>query len=166
MVKARGKVSTENPPRRLHFHFLEKPSRIVRDSSGAQITSLEVQTQAQSVSKDGKQTQTATGDAKGLPMQLLLKSVGYRGCAIAGVPFDEARGIVPNEVGRVTDADGSVIPGLYVTGWIKRGPQGIIGTNMLDAEQTAQCVSEDLKAHTSSKSGDNAEQILKVRYDI
>ena len=96
-------------------------------------------------------------------MQLLLKSVGYRGCAMEGVPFDGKQGIVPNVMGRVTGSDGSVVPGLYVTGWIRRGPQGIIGTNILDAGQTAGCVAEDLKHHTAKPPAGDLQEILQVR---
>ncbi|MBU9764246.1 4Fe-4S dicluster domain-containing protein [Mycobacterium sp. TNTM28] len=60
---------------------------------------------------------------------LILRSIGYRGLPIAGLPYDQDTGTVPNDSGRV-------VPGTYVTGWIKRGPRGVIGTNRLCAEQT------------------------------
>jgi ferredoxin--NADP+ reductase len=73
----------------------------------------------------------------------LFRSIGYRGVAIPGAPFDEARGVIPNRDGRVTDG-GSVVPGLYVTGWIKRGPTGIIGTNREDSVFTVNAILADL----------------------
>jgi ferredoxin/flavodoxin---NADP+ reductase len=164
IISAHGKLSSENPPRTLHFHFLEKPSRVLIGNSGDHISALEMETQVNTLSPSGKQVQQPTGSIVTLPMQLLLKSVGYRGCAIAGVPFDFGRGVVPNVMGRVTAADGYVVPGLYVTGWIKRGPQGIIGTNILDAEQTAKCVSEDLAGDTESIPRHDVQEILKVCY--
>ena len=68
---------------------------------------------------------------------ILFRSVGYRGVPIPGVPFEEKRGTFPNISGRITN-NGSVVPGLYAAGWIKRGPSGVIGTNKPDSVETAQ----------------------------
>jgi ferredoxin--NADP+ reductase len=76
---------------------------------------------------------------------MVLRSVGYRGVPIPGLPFDDERGIVPNAAGRVL-RDGAVVPGEYVAGWIKRGPSGIIGTNKHDAAETVRCLLEDAPA--------------------
>ena len=96
-------------------------------------------------SHDG-QTAVSTGDTHELPVQLLLQSVGYRAQALEGVPFDSSRSVIPNTLGRVLTAPGSteVVHGLYVTGWLARGPSGIIGTNLVDAQQVAMSVVEDL----------------------
>jgi len=67
---------------------------------------------------------------------LALRSIGYRGVPIPGLPFDESTGTVPHVRGRVTDAAGQPVTGVYVTGWIKRGPQGVIGTNRSCAQET------------------------------
>ena len=75
---------------------------------------------------------------------LVLAAVGYRGRAILGLPFDEARGIVPNDAARVI-ADGAIVPRTYVTGWIRRGPQGIIGSNKRCARDCVQAVLTDLE---------------------
>lgn len=77
-----------------------------------------------------------TGETEVLPVGLVLRSVGYKGVPIPGLPFDARGGIVPNESGRVLDAQSEPIPGLYVSGWIKRGPTGVIGTNKPDAAET------------------------------
>jgi ferredoxin--NADP+ reductase len=69
--------------------------------------------------------------------------VGYRGVPIPGVPFDEKQGIVPNQDGRVL-VGGEPVPNLYVSGWIKRGPSGVIGTNKSDAAGTVQKMAEDI----------------------
>ncbi|CAI5975986.1 unnamed protein product [Closterium sp. NIES-65] len=78
-----------------------------------------------------------------LPLSLVFKSIGYRSLPIAGLPFNQRSGTVPNELGRVLQASGTdpasearYEPGLYVVGWLKRGPTGIIGTNLIDAEET------------------------------
>jgi ferredoxin--NADP+ reductase len=77
---------------------------------------------------------------------LVLRSVGYRGVPIDGVPFDDARGVMPNDGGRVLGADGLPLRGLYCAGWIKRGPTGVIGTNKKDAAETVAFLLEDAAA--------------------
>ncbi|NMO04598.1 FAD-dependent oxidoreductase [Gordonia sp. TBRC 11910] len=92
---------------------------------------------------------TATGETFDLPTGLVLRSIGYRGTPVGDLPFDAVRGIVPNDGGRVTaEAGGDVVPGLYVTGWIKRGPTGGIGRNRLCGEETAAAVLADFIAGT------------------
>ena len=81
-----------------------------------------------------------------IPCGLVLRSVGYRGVALPGVPFDDDRGVIPNADGRVLDAGGEPIAGLYCAGWIKRGPSGVIGTNKKDAAETVEHVLEDAEA--------------------
>ena len=75
----------------------------------------------------------------------MLRSIGYRGEPLDGVPFDESRGLIPNEAGRVGEG-GDHVPGLYAVGWIKRGPSGVIGTNKKDAAETVKSVFEDLES--------------------
>ena len=77
---------------------------------------------------------------------MVFRSVGYRGVALPEIPFHEAWGTVHNNAGRVTQESGEVVPGIYVAGWIKRGPTGVIGTNKTDAQETVACMVEDLKA--------------------
>ena len=77
---------------------------------------------------------------------LVLRSVGYRAVPLPGVPFDERSFVLRNEHGRVIDADGERLPGVYTVGWIKRGPTGILGTNKRDAEETMACLAEDLRS--------------------
>ncbi len=79
-----------------------------------------------------------------VPADLVLRSIGYRGVPLPGVPFDDGR--IPNLEGRVLEVDGSTRPGEYVVGWAKRGPVGLIGSNKKDAAETAACVIEDLDA--------------------
>ncbi len=85
-----------------------------------------------------------TGEREVVPCGLVLRSVGYRGVPLPGVSFDEARGVIPNRSGRVVDAQGSVVPGEYCAGWIKRGPSGIIGTNKKDAAESVRSLLEDV----------------------
>jgi ferredoxin--NADP+ reductase len=85
----------------------------------------------------------ATGEQQSLPVGLVVRAIGYSARAIPGLPFDPATGTVPNEAGRVL-RDGVPVPGAYVTGWIKRGPTGVIGTNKADAAETVAAVLADL----------------------
>jgi len=89
----------------------------------------------------------ATGEFEELDAGLVFRSVGYRGVALTGVPFDDRRGIVPNDQGRITDpASRQVLRGLYVSGWIKRGPSGVIGTNKPDSVETVVSMLGDVAA--------------------
>ncbi len=94
---------------------------------------------------DGSLRSRPTGEFETLPVGLVFRSIGYKGVALPGVPFDAAHGIIPNQLGRVTNASGTVQSGEYVVGWIKRGPSGIIGTNKPDAQETAQQLVADEK---------------------
>lgn len=79
-----------------------------------------------------------------IPCDLVLKSVGFRCVPMEGAPFDYTRYVIPSNQGRVVDSNKEPIPGLYVTGWLKRGPTGIIGTNIPDAKETVGSIIEDM----------------------
>ena len=96
--------------------------------------------------EDGRVRAVATEEREVIPCGIVFRSVGYRGVGIPGVPFDERAGTVPNENGRVLDADGSALPGVYCAGWFKRGPTGVIGTNKKDAAETVDHLLEDARA--------------------
>jgi ferredoxin/flavodoxin---NADP+ reductase len=87
---------------------------------------------------------TGTGQFETLPVQMVLRSVGYQSVPLPGVPFDEKSFTVPNAEGRVLGPDGQPLPGEYVAGWLKRGPTGVIGTNKSDAAQTVRALLADL----------------------
>ena len=122
--------------RRIHLHFRCRPVEIL---GAERVEGLVVE--VTEVDEAGQAT--GTGDTHVIPVDAVIRSVGYRGTSIAGVPFDDRRNVIPNDQGRVMDGEERV-PGLYVAGWIKRGPTGIIGTNKKDAVQTVACLIEDL----------------------
>ncbi|RVW96271.1 NADPH:adrenodoxin oxidoreductase, mitochondrial [Vitis vinifera] len=97
----------------------------------------------------GKQIAVGTGQFEDLECGIVLKSIGYKSVPINGLPFDHHKGIVPNIQGRVlSNTTGNptlVEEGLYVCGWLKRGPTGIIATNLYCAEETVASISEDLE---------------------
>ncbi len=89
----------------------------------------------------------AADDVIELPVQAVIRAVGYRSVALPGLPFDEDKAVVSNDgVGRVVDDAGMPYPGEYVAGWIKRGPTGVIGTNKSDAAETVRALVADLEA--------------------
>jgi ferredoxin--NADP+ reductase len=88
-----------------------------------------------------------TGETEEIEAGLVLRSIGYQGTPIPGVPFDERRATIHNQDGRVTDPDtGAPVPGVYAAGWIKRGPSGVIGTNKKCAQETVDVLLADLAA--------------------
>jgi ferredoxin--NADP+ reductase len=87
-----------------------------------------------------------TGERETIECGLVLRSIGYAGLGLDGVPFDERRAVIPNEGGRVIEPGGGRVPGQYAVGWIKRGPSGVIGTNKKDASETVDNLIEDAKA--------------------
>ena len=89
-----------------------------------------------------------TGEEEVIACGLVLRSIGYRGVPLAGIPFDERRGLIRNEGGRVTGEAGEHERGEYVVGWVKRGPSGVIGTNKKDAADTVARILEDRDAGT------------------
>ena len=98
---------------------------------------------------DGSVSARGTGQHEVLPAGLVMRSIGYHGTALPGVPYDERAGVIPNVQGRVTEGSGgAVIPGVYAVGWIKRGPTGLIGTNKNDAKETADRMLEDVPGLT------------------
>ena len=87
-----------------------------------------------------------TGRTETIECGMVLRSIGYLGTGIDGVPLDPHRGVIPNKQGRVVDDNEHQLPGLYVVGWIKRGPSGVIGTNKKDAAETVEAIFEDVEA--------------------
>lgn len=127
-------------PRRVHIKFLSSPVEVLGEDK---VTGLRVE-KNELRDQDGWLAAVGTGETEVLPVGLVLRSVGYRGVALPEVPFDEKRGVIPNQLGRVTEvAGGAVVPGEYVAGWIKRGPTGVIGTNKADAAESVRCLLED-----------------------
>jgi ferredoxin--NADP+ reductase len=104
-----------------------------------------------------------TGEREELGCGLVFRSIGYRGVGLEGLPFDTARGLIPNQGGRVVDADsGEQVPGHYAVGWIKRGPSGVIGTNKKDAAETVQAIFEDLEAGRVPDRADAVQPIAEL----
>ena len=129
--RPRGRAS-----RRLHLHFWTRPVRILGDD---RVSGVEVERTA--LDADG--AVVGRGEPWVIPAQLVVRSVGYRGTPLPGVPFDDGTGRVPHAEGRVI-RDGGFSADEYVTGWVKRGPTGVIGTNKSDAVETVTSLLHDV----------------------
>jgi ferredoxin--NADP+ reductase len=123
--------------RRIHLHFLHKPVEVL--GAGGAVVGL--RTERTALTGDG--TVAGTGQTHDWPVQAVYRAVGYFGSPLVDVPFDEAKGVVANREGRVVDVDGEPVPGVYTTGWIKRGPVGLIGHTKSDASETIRHLVED-----------------------
>ncbi|MBI2073514.1 MAG: FAD-dependent oxidoreductase [Gemmatimonadetes bacterium] len=133
-------------PRRLILRFLASPVELKGDASGRVTGLVLVRNRLVADGKGGLKAEP-TGETEELPVGLVLRSVGYHGIPLPGLPFDAQRGVVPNQHGRVVDgATRQPVAGLYVAGWIKRGPTGVIGTNKPDALETVEAMLEDVPA--------------------
>ena len=135
--------------KRITFHFWSRPTMIIGDDrvTAVQIERTMIDSNGYVVGRGGGAT---------LPADLVVRSVGYRGLPLVDIPFDDSTGRVPHAEGRVI-RDGEFSPDEYVTGWIKRGPTGVIGTNKSDAVETVTSLLADVRdgaVKTHSRSGD------------
>ncbi|WP_298039679.1 FAD-dependent oxidoreductase [uncultured Microbacterium sp.] len=139
----RGKPETNNvaptASRRLHLHFWAKPVEIKTDESGRTAAIVYERTRP-----DGEGGMVGTGELREIAIGQLYRAVGYFGSPLEGVPFDKKHGVIPNHEGQVLAKDSNErIPGVYATGWIKRGPVGLIGHTKSDAMETVQHLVND-----------------------
>ncbi|GGP38180.1 FAD-dependent oxidoreductase [Saccharothrix coeruleofusca] len=126
-------------PRKLHLHFLEAPVAVLGEDA---VTGL--RTERMELTGDGGVR--GTGEFTDWPVQAVYRAVGYLSTQLADLPFDHATGTVPHAAGRVLDLDEQALPGVYVTGWIKRGPIGLIGHTKGDALETITSLLADADA--------------------
>jgi ferredoxin/flavodoxin---NADP+ reductase len=129
-------------PKRIVLRFLTSPVELQGDE---RVERIVVERNRLEPREDGSLAARPTGERETLECGLVLRSIGYRGIAIPEVPFDESRGTIPNVAGRVVDGEHHVT-GEYVTGWIRRGPSGVIGTNKKDGQEAATSLLEDAEA--------------------
>ena len=126
--------------RRLHLHFLHSPVEVY---DGAEAPGRVAGIKFERTELDGTGNARGTGEFVDYPVQAVYRAIGYFGSALPEVEFDHSKGVVPNDGGRVLDAAGTHVPGIYATGWIKRGPVGLIGHTKGDALETVTYLLED-----------------------
>ena len=123
---------TGTASRRLHLHFYAKPLEVVSDDEGRVAAFRYERT-----TPDAEGGVVGTGEIREVPIQALYRAVGYFGSPLEGVPFDKRHGVIPNREGMaLKKGSNDVVPGVYATGWIKRGPVGLIGHTKSDAMET------------------------------
>lgn len=125
----------------IRLRFLTSPTELCGDGAVNGVVVVENELVA---AGDGSLRAHATDKTELIPAGLVLRAVGYRGAPVPGYPFDERTGHIPNVDGRIISIDGTPLAGRYVAGWIKRGPQGVIGTNKADAGETVARLLSDL----------------------
>jgi len=116
--------------RRLHLHFFANPVEVV--GTDGRVSSFRYER----TEPDGAGGVRGTGGLREIPVQAVYRAVGYHGTQLDGIPFDDRRGVIPNHEGQVVDDNNNVLAGVYATGWIKRGPVGLIGHTKSDAMET------------------------------
>ena len=145
--------------RRLHLHFFSAPVEILEKDG--KVAGIKIER----TKLDGTGNVKPTGEFREFPIQAVYRAVGYFGSELSEVPFDEKAGVIPNDKGRVLDSDGKHIQGVYATGWIKRGPVGLIGHTKSDAIETIAQIIEDKNNWWSpaSPSEDSITELLTSR---
>jgi ferredoxin--NADP+ reductase len=131
---------------RIELRFLRSPVEVIGEDGEGCVSGLRVVRNRIEPDDSGRLRAVSTGEEEVISCGLVLRSIGYRGNPLPGVPWDERRGLIHNEGGRVTSEEGEPLPGEYAVGWIKRGPSGVIGTNKKDAADTVARVVEDVEA--------------------
>ncbi|GAA1123721.1 FAD-dependent oxidoreductase [Arthrobacter flavus] len=126
--------------RRLHLHFLHSPVEI---TDSPETPGKVANMRFERTELTGEGTVRGTGEFIDYPVQAVYRAIGYFGSELPEVGFDSQRGVIPNEGGRVIDQAGNPVPGIYATGWIKRGPVGLIGHTKGDALETIGFLLED-----------------------
>ncbi len=135
--------TARNAPRRIHMRFLVSPVEII--GSDGRMTAVKIERNHLVLDSNGGLRAKGTGVFETIEAGMILRSVGYRGVPLNGVPFDETTFTISNVAGRVVHAtSGEAVPGEYVVGWAKRGPSGVIGTNKPDSASTVAAMLEDL----------------------
>jgi ferredoxin--NADP+ reductase len=140
MVKTLEELRTKQQTgaaKRLHLHFFSSPVEIIGENGRVKALKIE------RTKLDGNGGVVATGQFREIPVQAVYRAVGYFGSELSEIPFDSKAGVIPNDKGRVLDSAGNHIQGVYATGWIKRGPVGLIGHTKSDAIETIAQIIED-----------------------
>ncbi len=131
--------STFSASRRLHLHFLHSPAEVLDADGDGKVDGF--RTERTALNGDG--TVSGTGEFTDWPVQAVYRAIGYWGSELPEIPYNDKRGVISNEEGRVLDINGEYVQGLYATGWIKRGPVGLIGSTKSDASETIRHLVED-----------------------
>jgi ferredoxin/flavodoxin---NADP+ reductase len=160
-LRAYAAREPEGKPRRVRFRFRTSPVAILGEE---RVEAVEVVRNELVADESGRVRPVATDERETIPCSAVFRSVGYLAVPLPDVPFDEPSGTIANDRGRVLDADGVPVTGVYCAGWIKRGPTGVIGTNKKDATETVQLLLEDAReGRLPRAAGGTLEELLEAR---
>jgi ferredoxin--NADP+ reductase len=158
-----GQREPAGKPLTVRFLFLRSPVAIHGDRKVEAVELVRNRLEDQG----GRLVAVPTDERETIECGLVFRSVGYLGVPLPDLPFEERRGTIRNEGGRVVDDEGAPVAGVYCAGWIKRGPTGIIGTNKKDATETVELLLEDIRAgrigHDESATREAVEAVLAER---
>jgi ferredoxin--NADP+ reductase len=150
-------------PKRLLLRFLASPIAIL---GGDRVEAIRVARNELVPGPNGAIVARPTDVSETIEADLVLRSIGYRGSPVPGLPFDERRATIHNDGGRVTFPDsGEPMPGVYAAGWIKRGPTGVIGTNKKCAQETVALLLDDLASGVLPEPAGSAEAFAELLRD-
>lgn len=130
--------------KQLTIRFLVSPTAILTNDHN-EVCGIRIVRNTTYLAEDGSVRVKPSDEHETLPVDLVFRSVGYQGTALPGIPFDADTGVIPNQAGRVLNEQGQQVPGVYVAGWIKRGPSGVIGSNKTDAKETVLNMLADMR---------------------
>ncbi len=167
IMKEYSEREPEGKSHRVVLKYLRSPVEILGD--GDKVTGIRVEVNEIIDDGNGNPKAVGTGVTEDIECGLVFRSIGYRGEPVDTVPFEEKRGLICNAGGRVTDVEGNQLPGEYVSGWVKRGPSGVIGTNKKDSADTVAKIVEDRDAGklvAKDPLGDNAEWLKSKVPDL
>ena len=158
-----GKTSTSHLIDQI-LGALEQSCGVIGTLGAGRLTAMQLVKNELYATDSGTLRPRATDQFEDLPVDMVFRSVGYRGVPLPDVPFDERRGVIANADGRVLETAGQEsVTGIYASGWIKRGPTGVIGTNKPDALQTVKCmVADAAEGKVLKPSGATAEAAAKL----
>lgn len=157
----------EGKSHRVVLQYLRSPVEILGEDG--KVTGIRVEKNEIVDDGNGNPKAVGTGETEDIPCGLVFRSIGYRGEPVDSIPFEPKRGLIRNEGGRVTDESGNPLPGEYVSGWVKRGPSGVIGTNKKDSADTVEKIVADRDAGklvAKAPLGDNADWLATKVPDL
>ncbi|MFH1725351.1 MAG: FAD-dependent oxidoreductase [Elusimicrobiota bacterium] len=162
---ARSKKGEGSRPRKVRLRLRVSPVEIVGEDG--RVAAVRIEQNELYEDERGRIHPRGTGRFETLPVGLILRSVGYHGVPVPGVPFHRKAGIIPNDGGRVLDEEGKRLPCQYVVGWAKRGPSGLVGTNRACSVATVKALLEDVRRKEApcdpDRTPEAAEKMLRSR---
>ncbi|WP_433607880.1 FAD-dependent oxidoreductase [Prescottella agglutinans] len=159
-VEEFAKRTATDGRKRIVLRYLASPEEVL---GGERVEGIRLVRNELVADESGKLSARPTDRTETLETGLVLRSIGYKGVPVADLPFDDRRGVIPNENGRVIDPEsGSPIPGVYVAGWIKRGPTGVIGTNKHCSAATVDLLLSDFSNGLLTQPGRDGEHLAQL----